>query len=206
MTEERFASKSENRRGSRVAQGDAFERLLFESLSRTMAGADYEIAWKEKWRYAGRISPLSGNREEPHTDYQVDLVVTRPVRVQPGENAAERIPLVAIEAKVRGTTDETMTASQKAQELRSSYPWLRFGYVVNFSYLTQKWIWHGRTFDFILCVKGLDRASLDSRLGHVVRREIEFAEGGVEILGGSHQEHREYPDKPLGPRPGTSPP
>jgi hypothetical protein len=180
---------------TRHSAGEDFEILLAESLDEAIPRALYRVAWRERLRYSARVDPVSGNRENPHTDYQVDLVIARGVEHQPGDTA-EEVPLVAIEAKVQSTTDNILAASKKVEELRAVYPWLRTGYVANVPYLTVKSLWHGRSFDFLMCVKGLARPQLQRRLGERVLRELEFAEMGVELLGGAHRDHREYPTYP----------
>ncbi|MGA7861568.1 MAG: hypothetical protein WCB19_06890 [Thermoplasmata archaeon] len=175
--------------------GENFEILLADTLEKAIPLSLYRVAWRERLRYSGRMDPVSGNRENPHTDYQVDLVVVRGVEFQPGDTA-EEVPLVAIEAKTQSTTDNILAASKKAEALRTVYPWIRIGYVVNAPYLTAKSLWHGRTFDFLLCVKNLSRSQLQERLGERVLKELETAEMGIEVLGGSHRKHREYPALP----------
>jgi len=189
------------RRGThpdRGATGLGFENLLGMSLERVIPGSLYRVAWREKLRHSGRMDPLSGNRENPHTDYQVDLVIVRGVEFQPGDTA-EEVPLVAIEAKTAATTDNIIAAAKKADDIRAAYPWLRFGFVENAPYLTEKSLWHGRAFDFILCVKSLSDSELDTRLGTTTLRELEKAEMGIEVIAGSHRAHREYPAPPIRP-------
>jgi hypothetical protein len=161
-------TRSVGRRGTvsdRSATGVALEKRLGMSLERVIPGSLYRVAWRERLRHSGRVDPLSGNRENPHTDYQVDLVIVRGVEFQPGDTA-EEVPLVAIEAKTTATTDNIIAAAKKADDIRAVYPWLRFGFVENDPYLTEKSLWHGRAFDFI----SMRGESPRFRTGHAPRR------------------------------------
>ena len=179
----------------RSSAGERFEILLADAIEKAIPCSLYRVAWRERLRYSGRLDPLSGNRETPHTEYQVDLAVVRGVEFQPGD-AAEEVPLVVIEAETQSTTDNMLAASRKAESLRAVYPWIRVGYVVDAPYLTEKSLWHGRSFDFILCVGKLSSEQLERRIRERTLKELEVAEMGVEVLGGGHREHREYPGLP----------
>lgn len=174
---------------SRVRDGDRFVERLRLPIARAFDVARYRVEKKRDLRYVARVDPVSGGPATAHVEYEADLVI---LRTEPRD-----LPMVFIEAKVSGTTDNALTASAKVESLRRSYPWLRSGFIVDWRHLKPLLLWHARSFDFILAVGGLNEGDLDGLPRRVIERELEYAEAGRLIAGRGYNSHREYPPSRL---------
>lgn len=166
--------------------GDEFEERIEAPISRYLNGLPWRVERGFPLRYVGRVDPKTNEITNVYTSLEVDLVVLR--------DEPPNLPLVVIEAKTRGTTDNLLTAAEKVLLLRRSYPWIRFGFVVGSEKrLKMMYLWHARAFDFLLAVGGLDDKGLESLIVRVIERELGYAEAGRIIVGGGRHVHREYP-------------
>lgn len=171
---------------SRRETGDHFEERIKRPISKFLDGCPWKVERGVSLRYVGRIDPKTNQGTNVYTSLEVDLAI---LRDQP-----PKLPLVVIEAKTNGTTDNLLTAAEKAQLLRRIYPWVRFGFVVGAeSRLKMMYLWHARAFDFLLAVGGMTDAELEELLRPVIKQELQYAEGGRVIVEGGKHSRREYP-------------
>jgi len=177
---------------------------LREALRTSRLASRYVVRSGWNLQYGFRVNPKTGSIDKPQEhesragggrvkrkgDYEVDLVILRePDHLDKGRG--EQLPIVVLELKQSASTHDVLTYASKATDHRRVYPWLRYGLVTYNEWLAKRYLWHGRGFDFILCIQGLRTRERRRLLRRVISREIIVAEEAIRVLTGEHI--REYP-------------
>ena len=148
---------------------------IAEHLRRSRLGRSTGIGIRTGLRlaYGHEIAGYRKDRADVRTStFQTDLVVLE------YDSAGDWKPRVVVEAKIDSiTTHDAITYSQKANEHRSVYPYLRYGVMLGNRKnhpLPGRLYRHGTQFDFMISFVGTRLTRTESKgLGELLSEEIE---------------------------------
>jgi len=168
----RFHDLRDTQRDKTMSTEKEWVEGLRGDIEKMMDGQNISVRIGVKLPYRIHIASYSDKapNEEPHQDYQTDLLLAEPIN----NNSGNWVPRVVVEFKLghekkgSGTginTHDVLAYSAKAASHKSLHPYLRYGIIVG-GYpreIPKRLIWHGHQFDFMVTLASQDKLTARER-------------------------------------------